>query len=47
VNSTQATARRAGALYFLFMIVAIVGEFRAGWRTLLRRGKLDRPIGFT
>ena len=27
VNSTNATARRAGALYFLFMIVAIVGEF--------------------
>lgn len=27
MNSTKATARRAGVLYFLFMIVAIVGEF--------------------
>ncbi len=27
MSSTKATARRAGVLYFLFMIVAIVGEF--------------------
>jgi hypothetical protein len=27
VDSRQATARRAGALYFLFMLVAIFGEF--------------------
>ena len=27
MNSTQSTARRAGVLYFLFMIVAIVREF--------------------
>lgn len=27
MNPTKATARRAGALYFLFMIVAIYGEF--------------------
>jgi hypothetical protein len=27
MNSTQATARQAGVLYFLFMIVAILGEF--------------------
>lgn len=27
MHSLKATARRAGALYFLFMIVAIVGEF--------------------
>jgi hypothetical protein len=27
VDSTRATARRAGVLYFIFMIVAIVGEF--------------------
>lgn len=27
MNSVKATARRAGALYFLFMIVAILGEF--------------------
>jgi hypothetical protein len=27
MNSTKAAARRAGALYFLFSIVAIIGEF--------------------
>ena len=27
MHSLKATARRAGALYFLFMIIAIVGEF--------------------
>lgn len=27
MNATKATARRAGALYFVFMIVALVGEF--------------------
>ena len=27
MNSTQATARQAGVLYFLFALVAIVGEF--------------------
>jgi uncharacterized protein DUF4386 len=30
VDSRNATARRAGALYFLFMIVAIVSEFALG-----------------
>ena len=27
MNPTKTTARRAGALYFLFMILAIYGEF--------------------
>ena len=27
MDTLNATARRAGVLYFLFMIVAIVGEF--------------------
>lgn len=27
MNATKATARRAGAVYFVFMIVALIGEF--------------------
>ena len=46
MSSTQGTARQAGVLYFLFMIVAIVGEFVGsdkglGFLLLTSTGTLD------